>query len=277
MPRRKARLIAVAASAAVAASLAVTGGAPPARAIAGGSNATPGDAPYQVGIYALTWTGKVYACGGFLRDANTVVTAAHCLDGRGAASLFVLLGGTDRTRLPREPGVSAVLMYPGYNPETLSGDVGLLKLATPVMESNGVRFVPLAASDPAPGTQMTVTGWGRTSSTSTRLPRQLQLLQESADTTAGCTAEYGGLNLDLGGDEGGPLNGLTPVLDPASMLCGKPAGPGQGLCRGDAGDPAVVNGAVVGIASWGATGCGNGTDEVYSSVAHYRTWLSQNI
>lgn len=277
MPRRKARLIAVAASAAVAVSLTVTGGAPPARAIAGGSNATPGNAPYQVAIYVHTWHGKAYACGGFLRDAYTVVTAGHCLDGHSATSVSVLLGGTDRTRLPQQPGVRAVLRYPGYNPETLAGDVGLIKLATPVVESNGVRFVPLAASVPAPGTKMTVSGWGQTSSTSTQLPRQLQLLQESADTTAGCTGEYGGLNLNLGGDEGGPLNGLTPVLDPASMLCGKPAGPGQGLCRGDAGDPAVVNGAVVGIASWGATGCGNGTDEVYSSVAHYWTWLSQNI
>ena len=195
-----------------------------------------------------------------------MITAAHCLDGHAASELEVQYGGTDRTRLPQSSAVSAVISYPGFNVETLAGDVGLLKLSTPASQGNGVEFATLASSAPAAGSVLTVSGWGLTSDTSSNPTLGLQVLHESVDTTAGCKAQYGGLNVDPGGDEGGPLAGLIPVLDTSSMFCGRPDAAGQGVCRGDSGGPAVADGVVVGIASWGTTDCGDGANEVYTSA-----------
>ncbi|MFG2557287.1 serine protease [Streptomyces sp. NPDC048581] len=248
-------------------------GTSPAAAIIGGSPATTGTAPYQVSVIAQGQFGHGHVCGGFLLDANRVVTAAHCVDGQGAGALQVKYGGVDRNHLPRVSGVEAVHGYPGFNAETLAGDVAVLTLSVPVTESATVRFAPLATTDPAAGAVAKVTGWGRTRADGTSLPTLLHTVQLRLTTPAACEVAYSGVNLNLGGDEGGPLEGLAPVLDTTSMLCAGPAAGGKGICFGDSGGPAVVNGVVVGIASW-ARGCGEaGSPSVFTSAAHYRNWI----
>jgi trypsin len=247
--------------------------ASPAAAIIGGSPATTGTAPYQVSVIAQGRFGLSHACGGFLLDANKVVTAAHCVDGQGASSLQVRYGGVDRIHLPQIRGVRKVAGYPGFNAETLAGDIAVLTLSKPVTESATVQFAPLATTDPAAGAVATVTGWGRTQAHATHLPTLLHTVRLPITTPAACEAAYSGVNLTLGGDEGGPLEGLAPVLDTTSMLCAGPAAGGKGICFGDSGGPAAVNGVVVGIASW-ARGCGEaGSPSVFTSVAHYRNWI----
>ncbi|MBH1934239.1 trypsin-like serine protease [Streptomyces sp. AV19] len=58
------------------------------------------------------------------------------------------------------------------------------------------------------------------------------------------------------------------------MSCGKPLKTNQGICRGDSGGPAVINGVLVGIPSRGTDTCGDGADDVCTSVAHYRPFLT---
>ncbi|WP_280720198.1 serine protease [Kitasatospora sp. MAP5-34] len=250
--------------------------ASPAAAIVGGGDAAPGSAPYQVSIVAQGLFGWSHVCGGFLRDANTVVTAAHCVNGNGASSLQVKYDGVDRTRLAQTRSVSGVLKHPGFNALTMANDVALLKLATAVTENGStVAFAPLATTAPTAGDAATVTGWGRTQQDDTTLPTSLRTIQVPVTTTTDCEAAYSGLNLNLGGDEGGLLDGLDPVLDTTSMLCAGPADGGQGFCTGDSGDPAVVNGVVVGIVSWSRGCAAAGSPGVYSSVAYFHDWLSQ--
>ncbi|MCX4883198.1 serine protease [Streptomyces sp. NBC_00847] len=245
----------------------------PAAAITGGSPATTGTAPYQVSVITQGQFGRSHACGGFLLDANKVVTAAHCVDGQDAGSLQVEYGGVNRNHLPHTRWVKAVHGYPGFNAETLAGDIAVLTLRLPVTESATVQFAPLATTDPAAGAVAKVTGWGRTQADATSLPTLLHTVQLPITTPAACEAAYSGVNLTLGGDEGGPLEGLAPALHTTSMLCAGPAAGGKGICFGDSGGPAVVNGVVVGIASW-ARGCGEaGSPSVFTSAAHYRNWI----
>lgn len=248
----------------------------PAAAIVGGSAAAPGSAPYQVDIVAQGLFGWSHVCGGFLRDANTVVTAAHCVNDKAASELQVKYDGVDRTRLAQTRSVSGVLGHPDFNLLTMANDVALLKL-TPAATENGstVAFAPLTATAPTAGDVATVTGWGRTREDNTTLPTGLRTIRVPVTATADCEAAYSGLNLNFGGDEGGLLDGLDPGLDTTSMFCAGPADGGQGFCTGDSGGPAVVNGIVVGIVSW-SRGCASaGSPGVYSSVAYFHDWLSQ--
>ncbi|NEA73850.1 serine protease [Streptomyces sp. SID13588] len=234
----------------------------PTAAVVGGNPAATTDvAPYLVSVNARNRFGGEHICGGFLRDATTVITTAHCVDGRKASDLSVKFGGLDRNALPQTHQVDSVKMYAGYNAVTKAGDVGILKLKTQATAGNGVQFAKLATSNPAPGTMATVTGWGRLRELDTALPTAQHTVQVPITTAAACQAAYPDPN--VGG----------PVLDTGSMLCAGPATGGQGICQGDFGDPLVVNGTIVGIASW-ARGCAEpNSPGVYSSIAHYLSWL----
>ncbi|MFG2669039.1 trypsin-like serine protease [Streptomyces sp. NPDC048387] len=57
----------------------------------------------------------------------------------------------------------------------------------------------------------------------------------------------------------------------AQLLC---AGPDGGdICSGDEGGPLLVDGKVVGIASWGSCGTSN-SPAAFTSVAHAYSWIS---
>ncbi|MFF1715944.1 trypsin-like serine protease [Streptomyces sp. NPDC058268] len=56
------------------------------------------------------------------------------------------------------------------------------------------------------------------------------------------------------------------------MFCGRPV-PGQGACRGDSGDPAVVDGTVFGMVINRTSPCGDGTDDIYTSTAAFKSWI----
>lgn len=239
--------------------LALTGVAP-AGAVVGGGDATPDTAPFQVSLIK----GDHFVCGGFLRDATTVVTAAHCVVDAPAEAFTVQLDGLDRTRLAQSRRVSAVVPHAGFRWETGANDAALLKLDAPVGESATVRYARLATGDPAPGAELTVTGWGVTQAGSSTPATTLQALRQRVAPPDVCRAAAGGGN--LGSLLGSGTNGA---------LCGAPITAGTGFCAGDSGGPAVIDGAVVGIVSRHQD-CGRGYD-VYTSVAQLSGWLTQPL
>lgn len=58
-------------------------------AIVGGTAAAAGEFPYIISLQTSTGS---HFCGGALLDADTVITAAHCAEGRSASSLRVRAG-----------------------------------------------------------------------------------------------------------------------------------------------------------------------------------------
>ncbi|MFC7220985.1 S1 family serine peptidase [Streptomyces polyrhachis] len=235
-------------------------GAAPAAAIAGGGDATPQTAPYQVRLDV----GGEFVCGGFLRDATTVVTAAHCVDRTPAEAVTVHFDGLDRTRLAQSRTVTRVLAHPGFSWRSGANDAALLKLSSPVTPSSTVGYAVLAGSAPAAGADLTVTGWGRTSAGDLSTPLALKSLNERVAPRGACQSS--GLLSFLGlGASGGS----------SSTLCATPL-PGAGFCAGDSGGPASVNGAVVGIVSRNK-GCEKPGYDMYTSVSYLHGWLSQPL
>jgi trypsin len=153
--------------------------------IVAGDETTIAEAPFQVALYdplALSASEPqnlrvAQFCGGVIRDASHVLTAAHCvtLGGLEAAApeeIEVFAGGSD-LRSPSEgvkDPVVATSFDPEWNPGTSEHDIGVLTLEKPLW--NGVapeidgteKIAPiaLAASYPNPGTSATVSGWGFT-------------------------------------------------------------------------------------------------------------------
>ncbi|WP_371648211.1 MULTISPECIES: serine protease [unclassified Streptomyces] len=230
----------------------------PATAIVGGSPAAAQTASYQVSVRMEGWKGKSHVCGGFLLSANKVITAAHCVDGATASKLEVQWGGLDRNKLPQTSPVAKISVPPSYDYGTLANDVAVVTLAKSASETGGVKYARLATSEPAAGANVTVTGWGRTQRNSASLPTRLQTAKLPVLSRQSCAAAY---------SEPGA------AFDTTGRFCAGPADGSRAICNGDAGGPAAINGAVVGIIS-GGSGCGE-TDSLslFSSVSYFKSWL----
>ncbi|KAH0591838.1 hypothetical protein MHUMG1_10404 [Metarhizium humberi] len=110
------------------------------RIIVGGEAAKDGEFPFLV---TITDAGK-HMCGGSLLDNTTVLTAAHCAK-------------ESKDWLNRTTGGQVIaakpILYPGFRPRRNGDhphDIAILKLSTPIQESDTVGYatLPPAGSDP---------------------------------------------------------------------------------------------------------------------------------
>jgi trypsin len=229
--------------------------------VVGGRPATATEAPWQISLNSQGLFGKSHICGGSLRDPNYVITAAHCCDGSSASSLFVHLGGLDRTKLAQQINVAAVEKHGQYSSSTIDYDYCLLKLAKAATTGNGVSTIPLATVSPADGAAAQLTGWGKTSGSTSALPTALQYADFTIVSQSRCNGKWSDVNT------------VTP-----RMICAE--NKAASGCNGDSGGPLVSGGKLVGIVSWGANGCPPDTTvrpTVYADVANQNAWLSRNI
>ncbi|KAF2211164.1 hypothetical protein CERZMDRAFT_112931 [Cercospora zeae-maydis SCOH1-5] len=173
--------------------------------------------------------GGRHSCGAAMINANTALTAAHCVE----------MGGTFTFGGVRS-GVPQVIIHGGYDSRTSDNDFAILKLSTPIAQSENIAYalLPPAGSDPAPNTPATVAGWGatRTNGQATEDLMAVQVPTVYPDTCARV---------------------LAPELFSQNMICaGYPEG-GRDACQGDSGGPLYddFTGEVIGVVSWGLNGC----------------------
>ena len=212
--------------------------------IVGGTMVAAGDYPWQV---AMLSAGGLQYCGGTLVAPDWVLTARHC---EATTDEQVRLGSTNRTSGGQVIGIAEVknhpLSFPGTDTEVPRYDVTMVRLDT--AETDPVA-VPLTAVTPgaddalwAPGDDLTVTGWGRTSdggNTTNNLREAV--VPRVSDAT--CSSAYGG------------------DFSSSDMVC---AGTGAtDTCQGDSGGPIIAptvdapdksdpdHWRQVGITSWG--------------------------
>ncbi|MDH6131430.1 secreted trypsin-like serine protease [Kitasatospora sp. MAA4] len=234
--------------------------APPAGAIVSGSASAQGQFPYLVSLRISGSFGTSHICGGSILDADTILTAAHCVDGRAASAMTVAYGSADRTG-GTSVAIAKIIMNPSYNPSTIDSDIAILKLASPIL-LDGTTAAPIAL--PATGSEPTgpvqAAGWGRTAWQNESIPQQQQYVDLPVVDRSTCEAQYKDIN---------PLT--------KTMVCA--GGTGTGVCNGDSGGPLVQNqGGVpveVGVVSWGVK-CGElNYPSVFANTAEagLRSWI----
>jgi Trypsin len=228
--------------------------------IVGGTVATAGEYPWMA---QMQYRGR-FSCGGSLVARSWVLTAAHCVQGRVASDLTIVLGehsrsvfeGTEQT-----VAVSRIVVHPGYSLRaSYDNDLALLELASPATLNARVGLVELG-SVPSLGT-LRVIGWGRTSEggASSDTLRKADVPRVSA---TGCEAVY-------------------PGRITASMFCaGSPATATviRDSCQGDSGGPIFLPSSrrLVGLVSWG-DGCARpGLYGVYTNLSGFSGWINSYI
>lgn len=226
-------------------------GVRPAFAIVGGQPVSIGQAPYQVRVEIDAGQGT-FVCGGSIRDATHVITAAHCVTNESAPHLPLPVtsvtvfygsadpdGGTPATvRTIAVPSQFSALL----NPDT-SYDAALLELTNPIDLSGAgakaIRFV--SASQARDSGMALVSGFGATATdgdpSATLLRATVPL--RPGQNCSGAYADYvSARHVCAGG--GNATDGQNPDF-----------------CDEDGGGPLTVNGALLGIVSFGPeAGCG---------------------
>ncbi|KAK8917100.1 Trypsin [Metarhizium anisopliae] len=209
------------------------------KRIRGGEAAKPGEFPSIVRIH---YNSTGYLCGGSLLDSTTVLTAAHCWFSA-AKDDIEIVSNKDTGGVVAE--VKSTVLYPEYKPRGNRNDIAILKLSTPILESETIAYTQLPATGSEPGARSTVVaaGWGVTEdkvesdellkvALIIKAPKECLLPNDNdpehtnyLDTKV-CAGDTG---KDTGeGDSGGPLfeqNQETKILiGLTSFTTGSPAG-----------------------------------------------------
>jgi hypothetical protein len=232
--------------------------------------------PYQVALAQRTLEddGKVAVfCGGTVRDAAHVITAAHCLEGEttDAPGEFLVVAGLFQRSDPtvaQVVEVAAITTHPAYRGADSGNDFGILTLAEPLQLTPGampfdppgtVGALAVGAAGGSPAGQALISGWGDVD------PDQDNALQP--DPLVGAIVNF---NADC--------SAYGPAFDAATMLCAGRQnldGSFTDTCQGDSGGPlarmnqqrtAVID--LAGIVSFG-NGCAQaGFPGIYTRVAN---------
>ncbi|KAM9299335.1 transmembrane protease serine 13-like, partial [Gastrophryne carolinensis] len=231
--------------------------------IIGGTQASPGEWPWQISLQARSGSSFVHICGGTLINNNWVVTASHCFSkSLPLSSWRIYVGAVNLDEVRFASGIAAIIRHEDYNADSDDYDVALIKLANPFTYSATVQPVclPMINQNFPPDTKCWISGFGKTVAASEETSKVLMRAEVTIISTSVCNnvAVYNG------------------AISPRMMCAGDLKG-GTDSCQGDSGGPLVCeqNGRwyLAGVTSWG-TGCGQRNKPgVYTRVPEILSWL----
>jgi secreted trypsin-like serine protease len=230
--------------------------------VVGGEPVPNGDYPFVASLGDVRYGATAYRrhfCGASLIDRNSVLTAAHCVQGtpkwplRVTVGRTVLSGGGGQTRR-----VSRIVIHPRFNGvRNVKYDAAVLTLNNPV---RGIRAIRLAGTSQnaleQPGRLATVAGWGNTikqppnDDNGIRYPDRMRAARVPIVSDARARDVYG-----------------RSFVGSLMVAAGRE---GKDTCNGDSGGPMFARQAdkryQIGITSFGR-GCGaSGYPGVYTEV-----------
>lgn len=151
--------------------------------------------------------------------------------------------------------VEDIIPHPRFSSWTTENDIGLIKLASPLVFSDFVQPIALETEDVGNGEPATLCGWGYTSYPGS-VPNYLQFVELETISLSQCKSLLDTIIYDS------QICTLTHV--------------GEGACSGDSGGPLVSNGKQIGVVSWGQP-CAIGYPDVFSRVSSFIDWIQSNI
>jgi hypothetical protein len=252
---------------------------PSAGAIVGGESVPLTGHPYQVALLDNARGPAVSSqyCGGSIRDALHIITAAHCVYNTpfspgvvASPSQIDVLAGTENLATEsagERPQVSAISYDPAYDDGIKAHDAAVLTLAQPL--TLGPKVQPVQVTDVAmpAGAAVYVTGWGDTDpDVDGPYPNLLQGVEVNVVGDSLCDSKYA----ILGG------------IEEQYEICA--AATGKDSCYGDSGGPLVnrygstpADDRLVGIVSWGYDCADPHYPGVYTEVAEpsIRSFVTQ--
>jgi trypsin len=225
--------------------------------VVGGTQVSSGGRPYQI---ALLRSGS-FTCGGSWISSRTVLSAAHCVDGsENSPALFSIRYNTLTNSGGTTVAVQRIIKHGSYSSSTINNDYALLIIASAFSPGTNAAVIALAAAsaDPASGATVRVSGFGRTSGggsvSSVMLYADLTVVARAT-----CNSRWAS------------SNAVT-----TKMICAHHAS--RSACNGDSGGPLTIGNTLVGVVSWGPSGCTHATlPTIYASVPAERTWIVNNM
>ncbi|XP_047476861.1 venom protease-like [Penaeus chinensis] len=245
-------------------------GRPSVQKVIGGEEIAVGSWPWLAAVGTLQGRTFLASCGGTLITRRHVLTASHCFDDpRFVNPTMVRLGEHDLTSSsdnarPQDFRIAG-RRSPGYNRRTHENDFEVLILDSDVAFNEVIRPACLPfdeRSNSFQNTDLTVIGWGRTSTTSLRTSSVPVQADVPVVDTNSCSRAYQRVE-------------SKPVVDQRHLCAGKGS---TDSCGGDSGGPLNYLGGdkryyVVGVVSFAVDCARPEFPGVYTRVTSYLDWL----
>jgi secreted trypsin-like serine protease len=243
--------------------------------IIGGTETTISSAPWMAQLWYYDDQGTSsesddlgFFCGGAVISPTKILTAAHCVDGYDWHANGAVITNTSQLPTTDESddtdlhggtvsGVWRQWDHPSYSESTIDNDIAVLTLPNPI-SAKPIRMTTSGdTASYAAGTEATLYGWGRTTSTTEDISETLKTATLPIQSDSTCAGYYG-----------------SDFVKGHMVCAGKPAtGSDAGTtsaCNGDSGGPLIVGGRIVGVVSWGVRDCvEEGAYSVFSKVSTY--------
>ncbi|XP_013364394.1 PREDICTED: kallikrein-4-like [Chinchilla lanigera] len=223
------------------------------KRIADGFPCNPHSQPWMAALF----DNYTQYCAGVLVHPQWVLSAAHCW--RPSYTIVLGLHGLYDWFEPGSQIIQACfsVQHPDHLNSSRDSDLMLIKLNTPVVESDTIKTIPIASRCPTSGTRCRTSGWGQLLN-GYDYPYYLQCAIIPVVSEKICRFE------------------LESYYDD-SMFCAGGEGY-QDVCLSDSGGPLVCGGVLQGLVSWGFKPCGEpGVPSVFTNLCKFKEWINEVI
>lgn len=199
-------------------------------------------------------------CGGAILTTRHVITAARCVPL--SKGYYVLAGSSNREygKVQQLMNVTRVEKHPHSGDGHHRNDIAIVFLEKDLVFNKMVQPIlfPRKNIVVAPGSNVTIAGWGRTEESSLSYYLKFALIHTVPDEV--CEEAYG------------------KTFWKPGMLCAAPKEKASGSCSGDNGGPLAFNAtrSVIGIVSWGEC-VSKVKPSIYTRLSYYVDWIVETI